>query len=58
MWTVYYQYETQQESVSNIHPGNKGDWVFLWDDRYQISLIMYYPEERKAVVSLTKHFTQ
>lgn len=56
-WTIQYWYGEKHHEIKSFFPGAKGDLVFLWNQDFQISLIKYYPEERRIVVSLTKHFT-
>lgn len=55
MWTVQYLWRNKDyELIGIIHPGNVGDFVYLFDNSLKIASIRYFPMMGICCVDLTE----
>ena len=55
MWTVQYLWKDKEYSlVGLIHPGNVGDFVYLFETTLKIASIRYFPMMGICCVDLTE----
>lgn len=55
LWTIQYLWKNKDYELTGMyHPGNVGDWVYLWGDIFKIVSLRYFPEKGICCVDLTK----
>lgn len=55
LWTVQYLWKNKDyELVGIIHPGNQGDFVYLFEHTLKIASIRYFPMMGICCVDLTE----